>query len=310
MTRNGLLHIESLSVRFPTPEGLVRATDGVNLTLEKGESCCLVGESGCGKTIVAMAIMRLLPCNALMSGQILFKGRDLLPLSERSMRAIRGRDIAMIFEQPTAYLNPVFTIGDQIAEAVRIRDGLSRRNAKAKAIDLLDRAGIPSPDDRCRQYPHQLSGGMNQRVMIAMVLALNPALLIADEPKTALDTTVQCRIIDLLKRTVEELGTTFLLITHDYEVASALCTNATVMYAGQIVETGSVERVFANPRHPYTRAMINALRGDVPRPIPGQVPSLCHLPCGCRFHPRCQEADVRCRVEAPAMENRIRCHLN
>lgn len=305
-----ILTMDSLSVEFPSAEGLVRASNGVNLTIRTSERWCLVGESGCGKTMVAMSLLKLLPPSARVSGQVYFRGRDLLSLSEKEMRRIRGREISIIFEQPGAFLNPVFPVGDQIAEAVRVHGRLTRRQARDKTLSLLEQTGLPEPEKRYRQYPHQLSGGMNQRVMIAMALAFKPSLLIADEPTTALDLTVQAQIIDLLHRLMEESGTTLLLISHDYEMAAELCDHVAVMYAGTIVETGTEDKVFKRPGHPYTRAMLAALDDDRPQPIPGQVPALSSIPAGCPFHPRCREAKSFCHENRPKLKDGVRCHLH
>jgi oligopeptide/dipeptide ABC transporter ATP-binding protein len=304
-----LLEVESLRVGFPTRAGLVRAADGVNFSVRRGESWCLIGESGCGKTVVAMSLLRLLPPGAIVSGRVEFQGQNLLSLSSDSLRRVRGRKISMIFEQPGAYLNPVFPIGDQIAEAVRTHVDLSRSDARKKTLELLDMVGIPSPEKRLSQYPHQLSGGMNQRVMIAMALAFKPVLLVADEPTTSLDPTVQTQILELIRQLAEQTGTTLLLITHDYAVATELCDHAAVMYAGRIMETGTTDNVFQQPAHPYTRAMLSALEGDEPRPIPGHVPPLTRIPNGCRFHPRCRKAREVCSLEEPEMKDGVRCHL-
>lgn len=304
-----LLELRDLHVTFPTPAGLVRASDGVSLELEEGDSLCLVGESGCGKTIIALAVMRLLPRNAVIGGRIAFKGRNLLELKEPEMRRIRGREIAMIFEQPATCLNPVLTVGEQIAEAVRIHEHCSRRASKARAIELMEMVGIADPHRRCNQYPHEFSGGMIQRAMIAMAIAFEPTLLIADEPTTSLDVTVQAQIIELLGDLKARLRTTLLLITHDLAVASELCERAAVMYAGSIVESGASREVFSSPRHPYTRALLAAASGDGSGVIRGTVPELTDLPPGCRFHPRCPLARPVCREAMPDIENGVRCHL-
>lgn len=304
-----LLRIGNLHVNFPTKAGLVRASDGVSLEIKQGESLCLVGESGCGKTIVALSIMRLLPENAEVGGEIVFKGKNLLEIPDEEMRRIRGREIGMIFEQPWTCLNPVFTVGDQIAEAVRVHERCSKKEAGERALELMRMVGIPSPRRRYGQYPHEFSGGMQQRAMIAMALALRPSLLIADEPTTALDVTVQAQIVELLRDLISGLGTSLFLITHDLGVAAALCRKAAVMYAGEVVEYGGLEEVFGEPRHPYTRLLLQALSDDGFHPIKGTVPELTRLPPGCRFHPRCPYAMEICRRERPEMKNGVRCWL-
>ena len=304
-----LLQISNLHVDFPTKAGMVRASDGVNLEIKPGESLCLVGESGCGKTIVALTIMRLLPENAQISGEIWLKGKNLLSLGKEEMRKIRGREIAMIFEQPATCLNPVFTAGDQIAEAVRIHEKCSRKEARERAIELMEMVGIPSPRKRYRQYPHEFSGGMQQRVMIAMALAFSPSLLIADEPTTSLDVTIQTQIVELLKDLVAKLKTSLFLITHDLGVAAEMDDRVAVMYAGEIMEKGRVSEVFKYPQHPYTKALLGAISKDGLRPIKGSVPELTRLPKGCKFHPRCSQARDICREIRPEMKNGVRCHL-
>lgn len=304
-----LLEIRDLHVTFPTPAGLVCASDGVSLDLNEDDSLCLVGESGCGKTIIALAVMRLLPRNAVIAGEIRFRGQDLLSLKETRMRQIRGRDIAMIFEQPATCFNPVLTVGAQIAEVVQVHEKCPRSASKERAIELMEMVGIASPRKRYGQYPHEFSGGMIQRAMIAMALAFEPVLLIADEPTTSLDVTVQSQIIDLLSNLKSRLRTTLLLITHDLAVASQLCERAAVMYAGGLVEKGSVKEVFESPRHPYTQALLSAAFGNGSGIIRGTVPELTHLPDGCRFHPRCPRAQAICREVLPPMEDGVRCHL-
>lgn len=304
-----LLRISDLRVDFPAEAGLVRVLDGVGLEIKKGKSLCLVGESGCGKTIVALSIMRLLLENAYVSGEIRFNGQDILLLEEAEMRKIRGREIAMIFEQPATCLNPVFTVGDQIAGAVRAHEKCSRKEARKRVIELMEMVGIPSPRRRCDQYPHEFSGGMQQRVMIAIALAFSPSLLIADEPTTSLDVTIQAQIVELLKVLIVEFNTSLLLITHDLAIAAELCDSVAVMYAGEIVERGSVKEVFKNPKHPYTGALLGAISSDGFRPIKGSVPEFIRLPRGCRFHPRCSLSQDVCRHVSPKMRNGVRCHL-
>ena len=304
-----LLRISNLHVTFPTRNGTVRASDGVNLEIKQGESLCLVGESGCGKTVVALSIMRLLPENAQVSGEIQLKGKNLISLGKEEMRRVRGREIAMIFEQPGTCLNPVFTAGGQIAEAVRVHHRCSRRESKEKAIRLMETVGIPSPEKRYSQYPHEFSGGMQQRAMIAIALAYSPSLLIADEPTTSLDVTIQAQVMELLKDLAFKFRTSLFLITHNLGVAAEICDSVAVMYAGEIVEKGHVGEVFRAPKHPYTKALVRAISDDGLRPINGSVPELTSLPSGCKFHPRCPLARDLCRQVRPEMRNGVRCHL-
>jgi len=304
-----LLRISNLRVSFPTKAGVVQASDGVNLEINQGESLCLVGESGCGKTIVALSIVRLLPENAQISGEIRFKGKNLLSLAKEEMRRIRGREIAMVFEQPATCLNPVFTVGDQIAEAVRVHEKCSKKESKERAIELMEMVGIPSPQKRYNQYPHEFSGGMQQRAMIAIALAFRPSLLIADEPTTSLDVTIQAQIMELLKDLVSKFRTSLFLITHDLAVAAEMCDKVAVMYAGDVMEKGRVSQVFKQPKHPYTKALLEAISEDGLRPIKGSVPELTRPPTGCKFHPRCPLATDACREVRPEMKNGVRCHL-
>ena len=306
-----ILRVKDLNIVFPGREGPVTASDGVSLEIRQGESLCLVGESGCGKTMIALGIMNLLPKNALVSGTIVFKGRDLLSMDEREIRKIRGRDIAIIFEQPGTCLNPVFTVGEQIAEAFRAHEKCSRRDSKDKAVDLMRKVGIDTPEKRYRYYPHEFSGGMVQRAMIAMALAFSPALLIADEPTTSLDVTIQAQIIELLKDLTTEFRTSLLLISHDLGIASCLCNRIAVMYAGSIVEYGTLREVFTHPGHPYTLALLDAAKGNEDRLLEGFVPELSRLPKGCGFHPRCPWTREVCRETRPEMNKKgVRCHLH
>jgi len=306
-----ILRIRDLKVSFSTQAGQVRVLSGLNLDIEKGKSVCLVGESGCGKTIVALSIMRLLPGNAQVSGEIRYKGRNLLSLKGEEMRRIRGREISMIFEQPASCLNPVFTVGDQISEAVRANANgkSSAKEAKEAAIMLMRLTGIQSPEKRYSRYPHEFSGGMLQRAMISMAMASRPALLIADEPTTSLDVTVQAQILELIKDLISRFDTSLMLITHDLGVASEMCRAAAVMYAGEIVEMGPVSEVFKDPRHPYTRALLSAISDDGLKPIKGSLPELTNLPEGCRFSPRCPLAKDLCRLSSPELTDGVRCHL-
>ena len=303
-----LLEVRDLRTWFHAEAAVARAVDGVSLRIDKGETLGLVGESGCGKSITALSILRLLeePAGRIETGSsIRFKGRELIGSSESEMRAIRGNDIAVIFQEPMTSLNPVFTAGDQIAEAVRAhRRPTTKRAAWQRAVEMLALVGMPAPARTAHAYPHQLSGGQRQRVMIALALACDPELLIADEPTTALDVTVQAQILDLLRDLQRRLGMALLLITHDLGVVARVCHRVAVMYAGRIVEEGTVQRVFEDPHHPYTRGLIGAIpridtlsdRLDV---IPGQVPPASAWPDGCRFHPRCAHAWDACRATEP-----------
>ncbi len=316
-----LLAIENLRTYFYTGAGVARAVDGLSLTVGAGETVGLVGESGCGKSVSALSILRLItPPGRIEAGsRILFEGRDLLALDERAMRAIRGNRIAMIFQEPMTALNPVFSVGDQVAEVARIHAGASRREAWTRAVEMLDRVGIPSPDERAREYPHQLSGGMRQRVMIAMALVMQPALLIADEPTTALDVTIQAQILELLAELQGQFGMSVLLITHDLGVVAETASRVAVMYGGEAVEQASVADLFARPHHPYTRGLLAAMprlgsARDRLQTIPGSVPAPTAWPDGCRFRDRCASAWDRCAAEHPALvtvgaEHDSRCHL-
>jgi oligopeptide/dipeptide ABC transporter ATP-binding protein len=304
-----LLQVEALRTGFATAGGLLRAVDGVDLELPAGGTLGVVGESGSGKSVTALSIMRLVdrPGRVEPGSKILFEGRDLAKLSENEMSAIRGNDISMIFQEPMTSLNPVFTVGDQIAEAVELHQGLGKRDATARAVEMMQLVGIPSAERRVDDYPHQLSGGMRQRVMIAMALACNPKLLIADEPTTALDVTVQAQILELMKDLRERLGMAILLITHDLGVVAEMVDEVAVMYAGRIVERGPVADVFAEPQHPYTEALLRSIprvgmRYTQPlAAIRGMVPSPLDWPAGCRFAPRCDYAFDRCLSEDPQL---------
>ncbi|MFQ5894727.1 MAG: ABC transporter ATP-binding protein [Nitrospinota bacterium] len=306
-----LLQVNNLRTYFFTSEGLVRAVDGVSWNLRRGETLGIVGESGCGKTVSALSVLRLIPDppGKVVGGEILFEGRDLLKLSSAEIRKVRGNRISMIFQEPMTSLNPVFTIGYQIAEAITLHQGLSKKDALDKAADMLDLVGIPLPRQRVKEYPHQLSGGMRQRAMIAMALSCNPQILIADEPTTALDVTIQAQILDLILKLKEELGTAVILITHALGVIAETAQRVVVMYAGKVVEEAPVEELFENPRHPYTQGLLRSLprvrRGTEPRSrlkeIPGIVPSLHSLPRGCKFNPRCDKVFDRCFEEEPPL---------
>ncbi len=305
-----LLEITNLVTEFDTDEGRVRAVDQLSFTAEQGETLGIVGESGCGKSVTALSIMRLLPqpMGQIVSGSIVFQGRDLtqLPLSE--MQKIRGNQISMVFQEPMTALNPVHTIGKQIAEALLIHNDYDVGTAIRKSIDMLDRVGIPSPDIRMGEYPHQLSGGMRQRVVIAMALACKPSLLIADEPTTALDVTIQAQILELLKDLQSEMGMSVILITHDLGVIAETCQQVVVMYAGRVAEKGTVFDVFDNPSHPYTRGLLASIPTLETQPksklsvIEGMVPGLMDLPPGCRFENRCPHSIDACRLSVPQIE--------
>ena len=304
-----LLEVRDLRTEFHTEAGRFAAVDGVSFTIHRGETVGLVGESGSGKSVTSLSILRLIPSppGRIAGGSILFEGRDLLRLSEAEMRRIRGNRIAMIFQEPMTSLNPVFTAGAQIAEALRWHRRLSRREAWERAVELLRLVGIPDPEARARQYPHQMSGGMRQRVMIAMAVACEPQLLIADEPTTALDVTVQAQILDLMKDLRRRLGTAILLITHDLGVVADMADRVLVMYAGRIVESAPVDDLFARPLHPYTEGLLKSMpqlhrRQDRLHVIPGQVPNPARLPSGCRFHPRCPYVMDICRQREPALQ--------
>ncbi len=301
-----LLSVEDLRVHLFTSRGVVRAVDGVSFSVSPGASLGIVGESGCGKTMTALALMRLIPAPParIVSGRIMFDGQDVAALDERAVRELRGDAMAMIYQDPMTTLNPVFSVGEQIAEAVRLHRNASHSGALARAVEMLELVGIPDPSRCARSYPHQLSGGMRQRAVIAMALACNPKLLIADEPTTALDVTIQAQVLDLMRRLQQELGTAIILITHDLGVISELVDTVVVMYAGQVVECAPVRRLFAAPRHPYTQGLLRSVpsletREHRMRTIEGTVPSAFDLPSGCRFHPRCARALPICRSEEP-----------
>ena len=305
-----LLEVIDLQTHFHTEDGVVRAVDGVSYALQPGETLAVVGESGSGKSVTALSILRLIPMppGRIESGRIVFRGRDLLALSESEMRELRGRAISMIFQEPMTSLNPVHTCGEQVAEVVRLHERLDRAAARERALEMFRLVGIPSPEQRLDEYPHQMSGGMRQRVMIAMALACRPALLIADEPTTALDVTIQAQILDLLQRLRQELGMAVLLITHDLGVVAETADRVAVMYAGQVVEQCTTREAFRATRHPYTAGLLASLPrlgGDADRlrVIPGQVPDAAAFPSGCRFHPRCPIAVERCRRDMPTLRD-------
>ena len=304
-----LLEIQDLRTHFHTDDGVAKAVDGVNYAIKPGETLGVVGESGCGKSVTAMSVMRLIPMppGEIVSGRILFQGRDLLELSEAEMRKIRGNEISVIFQEPMTSLNPVFKVGQQIGEALQLHQKLSKEQARERTIELLQKVGIPDPGKRVDEYPHQMSGGMKQRVMIAMALACGPALLIADEPTTALDVTIQAQILDLLKELQETEGMAILMITHDLGVIAESADHVAVMYAGKVVEYAPVVELFENPKHPYTvglfrslprvgeeKEMLEVIRGNVPNPL--------EFPKGCKFWPRCPHANDRCKSDEPVLE--------
>jgi oligopeptide/dipeptide ABC transporter ATP-binding protein len=305
-----LLEVRGLHTEFHTGAGVVRAVDGISYTVKAGETVAVVGESGSGKSVGALSILRLIPDppGRIVAGEILFDGRDLRSLSEEEMREVRGRDIGMVFQEPMTSLNPVLTIGRQITETLEQHQGADRAAADRRAVELLEMVGIADPKRRLRQYPHQLSGGMRQRVMIAVALACNPKLIIADEPTTALDVTIQAQILELMKSLTEKLGVAQIIITHNLGVVARYATQVNVMYAGRIVETGGADAIYHDPRHPYTIALLRSVpRLDQPRrarldPVDGQPPDLTRLDGGCAFRPRCRFAMEKCATSYPALE--------
>jgi oligopeptide/dipeptide ABC transporter ATP-binding protein len=302
-----LLKIEDLSTFFHTEENIVQSVRNVDLTIHKGETLALVGESGCGKSVTALSAMRLVPIppGRFESGRILFKGKDILQASEVEMQDIRGNEISMIFQEPMTSLNPIFTVGDQIMEAIRLHQNKTETQARELALKVLRQVAIPSPENRIDQYPHELSGGMKQRVMIAMAIVCQPALLIADEPTTALDVTIQAQILDLLDRLRQETHMSILLITHNLGIVAQYADRVAVMYSGKVVELAPVEELFASPAHPYTRGLLNSLPKDGSKleTIPGTVPHPAYLPKGCAFHPRCAEKLDQCAKMIPPLES-------
>ena len=320
-----ILEVTDLQTQFFTETGVVRAVDGVNFHVRRGEVLGIVGESGCGKSVTSLSIMRLISDpGRIVQGSILFDGEDLVKLSEKEMLSIRGNRISMIFQQPQSSLNPVFRVGDQLAESLQIHKDMNKKESQARAVELLRMVGIPEPESRAKSYPHEMSGGMAQRVMIAMALSCEPELLIADEPTTALDVTIQAQILDLMRNLRTQTDTAIILITHDLGVVAEMCDRVNVMYAGRIVEKASVEELFASPRHPYTAALIGStpVLGQVDKElttIPGSVPNLIALPQGCKFAPRCaariENNLTRCTEEEPPLEKMengrfVRCWLH
>ncbi|HKW53886.1 MAG TPA: ABC transporter ATP-binding protein [Stellaceae bacterium] len=311
-----VLDVEGLRTELSVGHGIIKAVDGVSFALQRGETLAIVGESGCGKSMTALSLMRLVPTppGRIVGGSVKLDGKDLLKVDEAAMRAVRGNDISMIFQEPMTSLNPVLTIGSQISEAVRLHQDLSPSAAMDKAVDMLRLVRIPEPAQRAKEYPHQLSGGMRQRAMIAMALACNPKVLIADEPTTALDVTIQAQILDLILSLQEKLGTAIILITHDLGVVAETAQRVIVMYAGRKIEEAEVEPLFAETQHPYTHGLLASIPrlaliggergGGRLQEIPGMVPSLADLPAGCAFAPRCAFADERCRREFPPYEQK------
>ncbi|MFT4702538.1 MAG: peptide/nickel transport system ATP-binding protein [Bradymonadia bacterium] len=311
MSNDALLELDNLQTYFFTDAGIVPSVDGVTYSLNAGQTLGVVGESGCGKSVTALSVMRLVPSppGRTVGGRVMFNGRDLTKLSEREMRQIRGNDIGMIFQEPMTSLNPVYTVGNQISESIQLHLRLGKKETRELCIDILDKVGIPSPAQRIDNYPHEMSGGMKQRVMIAMALVCNPALLIADEPTTALDVTIQAQILDLLNTLQDETGMGVLMITHDLGVVAEVSDAVVVMYAGNVVEYADVQTLFEQPLHPYTLGLFRSLPNlDDPRgarlpTIPGMVPSPLQFPTGCRFRTRCPFATERCSSEAPMLRS-------
>ncbi|MBS3938674.1 MAG: ABC transporter ATP-binding protein [Peptococcaceae bacterium] len=310
-----MLEIKDLRTAFHIREGIVPAVDGVSLHINKEETLAVVGESGCGKSVTALSVMRLIksPPGRIERGEIHFDGTNLLKLSEAEMRQIRGNDIGMIFQEPMTSLNPVFTIGDQIAEAIVLHQKVSPAEARAKGIEMLRKVEIPEAAKRFDEYPHQLSGGMRQRVMIAMALSCNPKLLIADEPTTALDVTIQAQILDLMRSLRQSLGMSIMLITHDLGVVASMADRVVVMYAGKVVEETDVYTIFKSPMHPYIHGLLNSIphldtEAGTLHVIQGTVPNLLYLPKGCRFEPRCPYAQEKCRHEQPTLSEQVAGH--
>lgn len=305
-----VLEVNNLRTHFFTDEGVVPSVDGVSFYIDQEETLGVVGESGCGKSVTSLSIMRLVPSppGKIVGGEILFEGDNLVKKSQDQMRHIRGNEMAMIFQEPMSSLNPVYSVGNQIAETVALHERVSKREAFNRAVEMLRLVGIPSPEQRARDYPHQLSGGMRQRVMIAMALACNPKLLIADEPTTALDVTIQAQILDLMKKLKSEFHAAIMLITHDLGVVAEMCDRIAVMYAGKVVEEGTTAQIFREPLHPYTEGLLASIpridetRQDKLHVIEGTVPNLLHLPKGCSFAPRCPKAMDICRREEPTLE--------
>ena len=308
--RTPLLSVKDLVVEFSTRHGPVRAVDNISFDIYPNETVGIVGESGCGKTVTGLTLLRLIPMppGRIVQGSITFQGKDLSRLSEKEMQRMRGADISMIFQEPMTALNPVFTVGNQMIDVLRRHKNLTRSQARAEAIDMLDKVGIPAPRKRIDEYPHQLSGGMRQRVMIAMALSCDPKLLVADEPTTALDVTTQAQVMEQIVKLQDEFHMSVILVTHDLGVVAESCDRAIVMYCGSIIETAAIDQLFEEPRHPYTKGLLESIPrireqklGRLPI-IPGMVPDLLHLPDGCRFADRCSRATDRCIREKPLLE--------
>ena len=313
-----LLEVKDLQTHFFTEDGVVKAVDGISYDLMEGETLGLVGESGCGKSVSALSILRLIanPPGRIIGGSVTFEGEDLLKVSESDMRQIRGNRIAMVFQEPMTSLNPVLTIGRQLTETLELHQKMAKRAARSRAAELLDIVGIPDAATRLRDFPHQFSGGMRQRVMIAMALSCNPRLLIADEPTTALDVTIQAQILELMQRLSTELGTAILIITHNLGVVARYAQRVNVMYAGKIIERGSAAEIYAHPKHPYTIGLLQSVprldeaRREVLQPIEGMPPDLIYLPPGCSFRPRCKYAVDRCAAEVPPLTTVAEAHTS
>ena len=321
MKNKNCLEVKNLRTWFHTPEGVVKAVDGISFSVGQGETLALVGESGCGKTITSLSLIRLLPETAeLQADSIILNGRDVTNIDKNQARKLRGSEISMIFQEPMTSLNPVYRIDKQLGEVFRLHNpGISKEEVKKRSIDILKKTGVPNPEERLKVYPHQLSGGLRQRVMIAISLASNPKMVIADEPTTALDVTIQAQILDLLKQLQKDMNMSILLITHDFGVVSQIASRVAVMYAGKIVEEGGMEEVFADPWHPYTKLLILSIpgikvtRGNRLESIKGTVPNPLRFPSGCRFAPRCPYATERCSREEPPEyaegRRKVRCFL-
>ncbi|MGM0838666.1 MAG: ABC transporter ATP-binding protein [Bacillota bacterium] len=316
-----LLEVKDLQTHFKTENGVIPSVDGVSFSIKKGETIAVVGESGCGKSVTSLSIMGLIGATgSIEAGSILFEGKDLTKLSKKEMRKLRGNEIAMIFQEPLTSLNPLFTVGNQISESIRLHQGASKQEAKVKSIEMLRRVGIPRPEKVYSSHPHLLSGGMRQRVMIAMALSCNPKLLIADEPTTALDVTIQAQILELMKGLTRDFDTSIMLITHDLGVVAEMVDTVIVMYAGQVVEHTDVFTLFSSPKHPYTKGLLNSTpkiheRNEELLTIEGTVPTPAAMPKGCRFQPRCPYAMEKCVHEAPVLEetsavHKVRCWLH
>ncbi|GIS95311.1 MAG: ABC transporter ATP-binding protein [Dehalococcoidia bacterium] len=313
-----LLEVKDLKTHFFTMDGVVKAVDGVSYDLEEGETLGLVGESGCGKSVSALSVMRLIPNppGEIISGEILLDGEDILKVDMEDMRNIRGAKISMVFQEPMTSLNPVLTVERQLTETLQLHMGMSKEESQREGVNLLSRVGIPDPESRIKQYPHQFSGGMRQRVMIAMALSCNPRLIIADEPTTALDVTIQAQILDLMKSLTTEFGVALIVITHNLGVVARYADRVNIMYAGKVIERGNAREIYANPRHPYTVGLLRSVpRLDLPRrakldPIEGQPPDLIHLPGGCSFAPRCKWAVDKCKTDIPELTEAGEGHLS